>query len=176
MVLPLIKGYPGDITGKEPTCQGRKYKRCGFDPWVGNIPYRMHGKLGDLPTQGLSPGLIHWRQRFSFFTAESSGNAYIYIYIYRYSLMCIGLPCVLNWPKSSFRLFHKMLYKNRNELFGYPNNIREETATQSSVPPWRIPRTEEPGGIQPVGSQRVGHSGVTNTSVFSIGFLRGLPF
>ena len=28
---------------------------------------------------------------------------------------------ILGWPKSSFRFFHKMLQKNRNELFGQPN-------------------------------------------------------
>ena len=30
-------GFPG---GKEPTCQCRRHKRCGFDPWVGKIPWR----------------------------------------------------------------------------------------------------------------------------------------
>ena len=30
-------------------------------------------------------------------------------------------------------------------------------ATHSSVLAWRIPWTEEPGGLQSVGSQRVGH-------------------
>ena len=30
-------------------------------------------------------------------------------------------------------------------------------ATHSSIPAWRIPWTEEPGGLQSVGSQRVGH-------------------
>ena len=33
-------------------------------------------------------------------------------------------------------------------------------ATHSSIPAWRIPWTEEPGGLQPMGSQRVGHDGV----------------
>ena len=31
-------------------------------------------------------------------------------------------------------------------------------ATHSSILVWRIPRTEEPGGLQPTGSQRVGHN------------------
>ena len=31
---------------------------------------------------------------------------------------------------------------------------------------WRIPWTEEPGGLQPMGSQRVGHDLVTNTFTF----------
>ena len=30
-------------------------------------------------------------------------------------------------------------------------------ATHSSILAWRIPRREEPGGLQAVGSQRVGH-------------------
>ena len=27
-------------SGKESACQCRRYKRCGFDPWVGKIPWR----------------------------------------------------------------------------------------------------------------------------------------
>ena len=30
-------------------------------------------------------------------------------------------------------------------------------ATQSSILAWEIPRTEEPGGLQSMGSQRVGN-------------------
>ena len=33
----------------------------------------------------------------------------------------------------------------------------EEMATHSSTLAWRIPWTEEPGGLQSMGSQRVGH-------------------
>ena len=35
--------------------------------------------------------------------------------------------------------------------------------TYSSILAWRIPWTAEPGGLQSMGSQRVGHDGVTNT-------------
>ena len=35
--------------------------------------------------------------------------------------------------------------------------LEEETATHSSVLAWEIPGTEEPGGLQSIGSQRVGH-------------------
>ena len=35
--------------------------------------------------------------------------------------------------------------------------LEKEMATHSSVPAWRIPRTEEPGGLQSMGSQRVRH-------------------
>ena len=33
----------------------------------------------------------------------------------------------------------------------------EEMATHSSILAWRIPQTEEPGGLPPKGSQRVRH-------------------
>ena len=39
--------------------------------------------------------------------------------------------------------------------------LEEEMATHSSVLAWEIPRTEEAGGLQPAGSQRVGHNGAT---------------
>ena len=31
-------GFPGGTSGKEPTCQCRKFKRCEFNPWVRKIP------------------------------------------------------------------------------------------------------------------------------------------
>ena len=34
----------------------------------------------------------------------------------------------------------------------------EEMAPHSSILAWEIPRTEEPGGLQSIGSQRVGHN------------------
>ena len=36
--------------------------------------------------------------------------------------------------------------------------LEEGMATHSSFLAWRIPWTEEPGGLQSVGSQRVGHN------------------
>ena len=35
--------------------------------------------------------------------------------------------------------------------------LEKETATHSSVLAWRITGTEEPGGLPPMGSHRVGH-------------------
>ena len=40
---------------------------------------------------------------------------------------------------------------------GQEDSLEESMATHSSIPAWRIPWTEEPGGLQSVGSQRVGH-------------------
>ena len=39
--------------------------------------------------------------------------------------------------------------------------LEKEMATNSSVLAWKIPWTEEPGGLQSIGSQRIGHDLVT---------------
>ena len=40
---------------------------------------------------------------------------------------------------------------------GWEDPLEVGTATHSSVLAWRIPWTEEPGGLQSMGSQRVRH-------------------
>ena len=42
------------------------------------------------------------------------------------------------------------------QALGQQDPLEEEMATHSSILAWRIPWTEEPGGLQSVGSQRVG--------------------
>ena len=46
---------------------------------------------------------------------------------------------------------------------GQEDPLEKGMATHSSVLAWRIPWTEEPGGRQSMGSQRVGRDWVTNT-------------
>ena len=40
---------------------------------------------------------------------------------------------------------------------GWKNPQEKRVATHSSIPAWRIPRTEEPGGLQAIGLQRIRH-------------------
>ena len=40
---------------------------------------------------------------------------------------------------------------------GQEDALEKGMATHSSILAWRIPWTEEPGGLQTMGSQRVGH-------------------
>ena len=47
---------------------------------------------------------------------------------------------------------------------GWEDPLEEGTATPSSVLAWRIPMEEEPGGLQFMGSQRVGHHQATKHS------------
>ena len=40
IITRIWKGFPGGACGKESTCQFRRCKRHGFNPWVGPIPWR----------------------------------------------------------------------------------------------------------------------------------------
>ena len=44
------------------------------------------------------------------------------------------------------------------QSLGWEDSLEESMATHSSILAWRIIRTEEPGGLQSTGSQRVGHN------------------
>ena len=44
------------------------------------------------------------------------------------------------------------------QSLGQEDLLEKEMATPSSILAWEIPRTEEPGGLQSMGSQRVGHN------------------
>ena len=49
-------------------------------------------------------------------------------------------------------------------------SLEKEMATLSSVLAWRIPWTEEPGGLQSMELQRVRHDGVTNITLLLLSF------
>ena len=43
------------------------------------------------------------------------------------------------------------------QSLGQEDSLEEGIATLSSILAWKIPWTEEPGELQSIGSQRVGH-------------------
>ena len=49
---------------------------------------------------------------------------------------------------------------------GWEDPLEKEMATRSSTLAWKIPWTEEPGRLQAMGSQRVGHNRATSLSLF----------
>ena len=52
------------------------------------------------------------------------------------------------------------------QFLGWEDPLEEGMATHSSIPAWRIPQTEEPDGLQSMGSQRVRPDPTTNTLTF----------
>ena len=86
---------------------------------------------------------------------------YIYIYIHTHTL---------KFEKDSFKQTN--IWKSflvRRELWFYflltYTNI--SMATHSNTLAWKIPWTEEPGGLQSMGSWRVGHNWATSLSLFT---------
>ena len=48
--------------------------------------------------------------------------------------------------------------ETRVRSLGWKDPLEKEMATHSSIHAWKIPWTEEPGGLQSMGSQRTGHN------------------
>ena len=44
------------------------------------------------------------------------------------------------------------------QSLGWEDLLEKEMATHSSILAWRTPRTEEPGRLQSMGMERVGHN------------------
>ena len=49
------------------------------------------------------------------------------------------------------------MWEARVQSLGCEDLLEKEMATHSSILAWKIPWTEERGGLQSMGSQRVGH-------------------
>ena len=49
------------------------------------------------------------------------------------------------------------MQETRVQSLGWEDPLEKEMATHSSTIAWKIPWTEEPGRLQSMGSQRVGH-------------------
>ena len=62
------------------------------------------------------------------------------------------------------------------QLLGWKDALEKEMATHSRILAWRIPRTEEPGRLQSIGSQRVRHDGPTNTHILLFPELRLITY
>ena len=64
------------------------------------------------------------------------------------------------WDDAAFNKYFKG--RNTEKVHALQNDslfmtATRMTTTRSSAPAWRVPGTEEPGGLQSTGSHRVGH-------------------
>ena len=50
-----------------------------------------------------------------------------------------------------------VMWETQVQSLGQEDPLEKEMSTHSSIFDWRIPWTGEPGGLQSMGSQRVGH-------------------
>ena len=89
----------------------------------------------------------------------------IWMYTCEWVCMCIHLcACMYTYWASLVAQRLKRLPPTREtwvRSLGQEDPLEKEMATHSSTLTWRILWTEEPGGLQSTGSQRVGHNWVT---------------
>ena len=50
---------------------------------------------------------------------------------------------------------------------GWKDPLEEDTTTHSTILAWEFPWTEEPGGLQSMGSRRVGYDQTATTTLIS---------
>ena len=92
-------GFPGGASGKEPTCQCRRPKRCRFDPGIRKIPFRRAWQPtpvflpGESHRQRILVGYSSWGHKESdttewlhFFFFLTYDKCYVYVSISSYSL------------------------------------------------------------------------------------------
>ena len=68
--------------------------------------------------------------------------------------------CLIHFKASLVAQMVKCLSTTREtrvQSLGWEDPLEKEMATHSSTIAWKIPWTEEPGRLQSMGSQRVGH-------------------
>ena len=71
----------------------------------------------------------------------------------------IGYPLQYSWASLVAWVVKKppAMWETWVSSLGLEDPLEEGMATHSCILPWRIPWTEEPGGLQSTESQRVGH-------------------
>ena len=71
-------------------------------------------------------------------------------------LFALELPCWQRWWKHMPTVQETQVWS-----LGWEDPLEKEMATHSSILAWKIPWTEEPGRLQSMGLQRVGHDWAT---------------
>ena len=90
---------------------------------------------------------------------QNSEYLYMYIQIYIYTLIYVyWTSLVAQMVKNPPAIQETQVWSLDQE-----DPLEKGMATYSSILAWRIPWTEEPGRLQSMGFQRIGHDWETNT-------------
>ena len=112
-----LQGFPGGASGKEPTCQCRRHKRCEFDPWVGKIPWRRAWQTTPIFLPGESPwkeetgGL--WSMGLERVRHDLSNLEHLQVWLHNSRTQpnwkCRA-PCSKDWGKMSLKLLNRKVF------------------------------------------------------------------
>ena len=79
---------------------------------------------------------------------HSDSDIYVYVCVYYINGASLLVQTVKNLPA---------VQETWVQSLGWEDPLEKEMATHSRILAWKIPWTEEPGGLQSMGSQRVKH-------------------
>ena len=178
--------------------------RPWFDSWVGKIPWRRDRlptpvflgfcggsdgeesicnvrDLGSVPRLGRSLGGGHDNPLQNSFVENLQGQKSLAGYSpggSKDSDLTEWL-CTASLPRA-FQVtqwIHLPMQEMQVPSLSWEDPLEEEMSTDSNILAWEIPWTEEPGGLQSMGSQRVRHAWrCTHTSPFTRRWCRNLTF
>ena len=116
------------------------------------------------PLQGAKPKNIQLlKNKKTRFISHAYFLSVYCAHLYSSPIFTLGFPggSVVKKKKKKIHLSMQEMQETWVQSLGQEDPLGEEMATHSSVLAWKIPWTEEPGGLQFMGSQRVGQDWVT---------------
>ena len=124
-----------------------EYKKPRFDPWIRKIPQRSEWQ----PIPVFLPGKSHGQRRLAGYSPWGHKES----------------DTTERLPLSILLLWETQMVKNLPTIWetwvlflGREDSLEEGMATHSRTFAWKIPWTEVPDGLQPMGLQRVRHDSV----------------
>ena len=150
-------GLPRWCWGKGPSSRGRRPKRCGLIAGSGRSPAVGNGNL---PQYSCLENSLHPR---------AYGAAKSWTRLSDWTQNPARTYCTAKQQQLQKRTTSKDLpHSTGSSAQCYVTTQTEKAvAPRSSTLAWKIPRTEEPGGLQSMGSLRVEHDWATSLSLFT---------
>ena len=126
------------------------WNSLGLNTGVGSLSLLQ----GIFPTQGSNWGLLHCRRFFTTWAIREAHNDHDVVS----ADVLLAAQMVKNLPAM------QEIQETQVQSLGWEDPLEKGKATHSSILAWRVLWTEESGGLQSMGSRRVGHDWATNTS------------
>ena len=160
--LLVSPGFPDGASGKEPTCQCRRPKRCRLDPWVREIPWRRAWH----PTPVFLPEESTWIDNpggLQSISSQTVRHNWVTLSLWCHVLEVVLYLCPNTWgfwvSLGCLLMLQWLLiiFQSGSKIGLLAVWGEKAMATHSSTLAWKIPWMEEPGRLQSMGSLRVGH-------------------
>ena len=134
-------------------CASQRYSSLG-----GNLAWQEDSKLKTAPALGWWIGMLPSTRACALATEHAGWISASFTLLARPTMQYTTCPTV----QSSHGQYRFRAGSQGLSLFLYDNNNNTEPAPHSSTLAWKIPWKEEPGRLQSMGSQRVGHDWATS--------------